>query len=475
MSLKGKTSKDEKRNGGKKTLADTLADFAYRLSFKGLPSEVIDKAKISILDAMACAFDGHLTETSKIALSVYEIIAKDGKATVWVNGHRGSFIDTAWVNCLLVHSMLHDDSQEIHVRGHMGSVIIPTALAVAEQEGKSGREVLTAIVAAYEIAGRIGARCCQTMVDRGFRGSGMFGTFAAAIAAGKLLGLNREGLKHAINCASTFSAGTLEASSYGTGEWRFQNGAAVRNGIIAALLAKKGLKSAETALDGERGFFSAFGGPELRSKIINEMDEITELLGKKFEILINEFKPFATCGYNQIGVDIAVAMVKQHGIQADDVDQIRVWVHPINERYPGGERKGPFETVEQALLSKPFSIAAAVKNRDLQTRDYLTRLNDRNILNLAQKVITEVDESMHPSDSRLEFVLKDGRIIKGDKMLIDMSRYELNSRKVAIEKFKLLSSHVLPTDLSSKIEKSVFELENVPNISKFTGLFARSN
>jgi 2-methylcitrate dehydratase PrpD len=470
-----KLSKDEEGKRGEKVLAGTLADFAYHLSFNDLPSEIIEKAKISILDALACAFDGHLTETSKIALSVYDTISKHGRATVWVNGQRGSYIDTAWVNCLLVHSMLHDDTQTVHVQGHMGSVIIPTAFAVAEQEGKSGREVLAAIVAAYEIAGRIGAKSCQTMVDHGFRGSGIFGTFAAAVAAGKLLGLNEEQLKHAINCASTFSAGTLEASNCGTGEWRFQNGAAVRNGIIAALLAKGGLKAAETALDGERGFFWAFGGPDLRSKIVDEMDEITESLGKEFEISTNEFKPFATCGFNEIGVDIVVAMVKQHRIKADDIDKITVWVHPANERYPGGDRMGPFETVDQALLSKAFSIAAAIKKRDLQTGDYLTLLNDPDILSLASKVVAQVDESMHPSDSRLEFVLKDGRRIKGDKTLINMSRYELNSREAAVEKFNLLSSQFLSSDLSSKIEKSLFELENMSNISRFTDLFIQLN
>jgi 2-methylcitrate dehydratase PrpD len=454
-----------------KTLADRLAEFAYHLSFNDLPSEVVEKAKISILDALACAFDGHLTETSKIALSVYQIIRKDGKATVWVNGHRGSFIDTAWVNCLLVHSMLHDDTQTKSVVGHMGSVIIPTAFATAEQENKSGSEVLTAIIAAYEVAARIGLKSSQAIVDRGFRGSGIFGTFAAAVAAGKLLGLNKEALQHSINCASTFSAGTLEASSSGTGEWRFQNGA-VRNGIIAALLAKEGLKAAETALEGEYGFFSAFGGPELRSKIINQVDEITESLGKKFEISGNEFKPFATCGYNQIGAGIALAMVKQHGIQADDIEQIRAWVHPANKRYPGGARQGPFQTVEQALLSKPFSLAAVVINEDLQTHEYLTQLSNQDILNLAQKVVTEVDQSMDPLDCRLEFVLKGGRIIKGDKIKIDMSRYELN-KGTAIEKFKSMSSQVLSGDLSSKIGKSVFELENSPNISKFTNLFVR--
>ena len=455
----------------KDTLAKRLADFVYDLSFKDLPPEVVEKAKISILDAMACAFDGFLTETSRIALAVYQTLKKNGRATVWPSGEHGNYSDTAWVNCLLVHSMLHDDTQW-SAGGHMGSVIIPTAFAIAEEEGKSGSEVLTAIVAGYEVAARIGVKSCQTIIDRRFRGSGIFGTFAAAVAGGKLLGLNGKELRHAINCASTFSAGTLEASNLGTAEWRFQNGAALRSGIIAALLAKQGLQAAETALEGKYGFFSAFGGPKLRTKIISEMDEITGSLGKKFEISENMFKPYASCGCNQTGVDITLALAKQNEIKANDVEQIRVRVHPSNRDYPGIKRRGPFETIDQALLSKSFSIAAALKNRDLQTKEYLTLLKDPEILALTKKTTIEADETLEVVDSRLEFVLKNGRIIKGDVSSIDQSQYKLDKRMV-VEKFRRMSSQVLSDDSSSRLGESIFELEQVSNISDLTSLLAR--
>jgi 2-methylcitrate dehydratase PrpD len=456
----------------KDTLAKRLADFVYDLSYDDLPAEVVEKTKISILDAMACAFDGHLSETSKLALTVWRTLKGSGKATIWLNGEKGHFIDTAWANCLLIHSMLHDDTQW-SAGGHMGSIVIPTAFAIAEEEDKSGTEVLTAMVAGYEVASRIGMKSSQAIIDRGFRGSGIFGTFAAVVAGGKLMGLDGGALKHAINCASTFSAGTLEASNLGTAEWRFQNGAALRNGILAALLAKEGLKAAETALEGKYGFFHAFGGRKLRSKIIDEMDSITESLGKEFEVSGNMFKPFATCGCNQVGTDIAVALAKRNEIKVEDIQQVRVKVNPANKRYPGIKRRGPFETIDQALLSKSFSIAAAVKNRDLQTKEYLTLLEDPEILAFAKKVIIEVDEAMDVMDSRVEFVLKDGRSIKGDQSSIDMSRYRLN-RKMAMEKFKGMSSTVLSEVSSSRVGKSILELERISNISEITSLLARS-
>ena len=111
------------------------------------------------------------------------------------------------------------------------------------------------------------------------------------------------------------------------------------------------------------------------------MDEITASLGKTFDISNNMFKPFATCGLNQKGAGIAVALTRLKGIKPGDVESVRVYVNPANKYgMPGVDRSGPFETVDQALLSKPFSIAAAVKTGDLQTQTYLDFLDDTEIV-----------------------------------------------------------------------------------------------
>jgi 2-methylcitrate dehydratase PrpD len=455
----------------KETLAGVLAGFASCLSFDDLPVMVVEKAKISILDTMACAFDGRLTETCQIALRVYERLRKDGKAAVWAGGKKGAPIDAAWANCETVHSMLHDDTQWSSA-SHLGSVIVPTSLAVAEEEDRSGREVIAAIVAAYEVSARIGARSHLAIIDRGFRGSGIFGTFAAAVASGKLLRLDEPAMKSAVSCAATFSTGTLEASNCGTMEWRFQNGAALRNGMMAAYLAKEGLRSAETALEGQYGFFRAFGGPELRLAIIDEMEEITASLGKTFDISNNMFKPLATCALNLKGAGIAVALTRLKGIKPGDVESIRVYVNPANKYgMPGIDRSGPFETVDQALLSKPFSIAAAVKTGDLQTQAYLDFLDDPEIAELARKVIIEEDPGIDFVDAEVEFTLKDGSVIRGDKSALDPSSYAL-SREAAGEKFRQMSAPVLSPAASSRVVEAVFHLEHLSSLTGFGDLLS---
>ena len=154
----------------------------------------------------------------------------------------------------------------------MGSFVIPAVFALCEQEGKGGKDFLTAAVAAYEVSGRIALKSGLTIVQRGFRASPIFGPFAAATAAGKLIGLSRDQLRNAIACAASFACGLLESENTGSMEWRFQNGAALRNGLMAAVLAQQGLLASTTALEGRCGFYAPFGGPELREQIVENQD-----------------------------------------------------------------------------------------------------------------------------------------------------------------------------------------------------------
>lgn len=358
-----------------KTLSQILGDFAYDLSYRDLSPEIIEKAQISVADGIACALAGYDLPSSRIARRMWKELKKEEKSTAWMNGEKGDAQNTAWLNCILMHGILHDDMQESTV-GHMGSFIIPAAYAIAEQEGKGGKDFLTAAVAAYEVSGRIALKAGLTIVKQGFRASPIFGPFAAATAAGKLIGLSRDQLRNAIACAASFSCGLLEAVNTGSMEWRFQNGAALRNGLMAAVLAKQGLLSSTTALEGRCGFYAPFGGHELREQILESQEEITKTLGKEFEVTKNIFKPYATCGYNQTGVEVASVMARQHNLQPKDIERVKAFVCPENKSYPVSDFHGPFETIDQALLSKPFSIAAAVKFRYLTAGMYLSQLND---------------------------------------------------------------------------------------------------
>ena len=453
-----------------KPLEQVLGEFAYNLSYEDLSSHVIETAQISVADGIACAIVGTPLPSSKIALELWDEIKLEGRCTAWINGEKTDLESAAWINCLHMHSILHDDMQASTV-GHMGSLIIPTSLATAEQEDIAGKNLLTAIVAAYEVAGRIAVNSGQTIVSRGFRGSPIFGPFATAVAAGKLWGLSADQMRHAIALAGNFSCGLLEAPNKGSMEWRFQNGTSLRNGIFAARLAAKGLEAAPSVLEGECGFFAAFGGAELRTEILDHRAEIIGTLGEEYEVSKNLFKPFATCGYNQIGVETALAMVNKEGISPENIDKIIIYVPPENKAYPGGDFHGPFNTIDQALLSKPFSIASAFKYGNLTVDTYLNRLNDPELLNMAKKVSVESVEEMGFLDTKIEIQTKDGNKVIGDQRLVDMNNYLL-TRDYAVEKFQRMTRDALGEEGAKEVVQAAFDLPQIARVSEFTDVLS---
>jgi len=450
------------------SLVEILGNFANKISFADLSPKVIEKAKISIIDAIACAFAGRDLPSSRIALKIWNDGKKNGKATNWLNGEKGDAESTAWINCLLMHSILHDDMQESTI-GHMGSFVIPVTFAFSEQMGKNGKDMISAIVAAYEVSGRIASKSALSIVSRGFRASPIFGTFAAAVAAGKLIELTAEQMKNAIACAASFSCGLLEPVNIGSMEWRFQNGIALRNGVMSALLAKEGLLAAKSALEGNCGFFSAFGGPELNKEISKKINDLIKTLGKDFEIEKNIFKPYPTCGYNQVGVEIAIKMARENDLKIEDIESILVFVSPPNKNYPGGDYYGPFVTIDQALLSKPFSIAAALIFRDLTVDTYLSKLNSPELFNMAKKIKIQEKEDMGFLDYKIIIKLNNGKEIIGDQSLINPYNYNLN-REMAEKKFCRISAHVLNKKKALKIVYNIFKLDEITNISEIFNL-----
>lgn len=455
----------------KETMSEILANYVSNLRISDLPDEIIERGQISIIDAMGCAFAGHRLQSSQIALSIFKKLSTAGDATLWLNGQKGDLLNTSWANCLLVHSALQDDMQASTV-GHMGSMIIPTALALAEIEKKTGAELISAIVAAYEVAGRIASQSGKKIVSRGFRGSPVFGTFASAAAAGKLLGLDKKELKTAIDCAASFSCGILEPINRGAMEWRFQNGSALQGGIMAALLASQGLDTAGTALEGEFGFFAAFGGKELSDEINGNMTRILASLGKDYEISQNNFKPYTTGGKNQVGVELVINLVKKNDIRPNDIEMVRVKVPSDNKAYPGITNQGPFTSFERALVSKPFAIASAVKFRDLIIDTYLEHMEESDILDLAKRVNIEAVEGMGHMECEVELIMKDGRKYYSDANSMDILNFRLD-RGRAIKKFEKMSSSVLSKERASKIGAYIFQLAELPDLSELPALLLK--
>ncbi len=236
------------------TLARRFARFAMGLRYDDLPPAVVDKAKACILHCLGVGLAGHGSGAVRAARAA--ILAEESQtdtgATILVSGDRATPYGAAFVNSALMHAKLQEDAY--HTGSHPGVMIVPAALAVAETRNKSGRDLIAAVAAGYEIEAAMTADFIPRSNEQGFRSSPTYGPFGAAIAAGHLLGLGEDQATHAIGYAATFAAGTFEGGD-GTDIMVLQVSQAARSGLLAAFLAEQGARASATSLEGPIGFY----------------------------------------------------------------------------------------------------------------------------------------------------------------------------------------------------------------------------
>ena len=184
----------------------------------------------------------------------------------------------------------------------------------------------------------------------------LYGTLGSAAACASLLGLDEEGAANAIAIASSFSGGLNQTWIEGSTEWRWELGMAARNGLWAGLLAATGAVGARHWFEGDAGFARAFGGAV-------PAEEEWEL-GERWRILDVIYKPYPVCNITQSPVEAAIALVSDDDVEAGEVESIRCLLNPADRGYPGTLNWGPFEDVGASLMSAPFCVAMAVKDRD---------------------------------------------------------------------------------------------------------------
>jgi 2-methylcitrate dehydratase PrpD len=341
------------------TLIGDVAQYASSLRYEDVPEEVVEKAKVCLLDFLGIAAGGYEMEVSQLAIRTMKHLAAPGSATILMDGHKGRAIDSVVANSVLAHSYMQDDWLQVCM-SHVGIVVGPTVLTIAEELGNSGRDVLLATVVGHEVEARAGVLSVSTF-KRGFRASGVYSYFGSASTAAKLMGLSAEQFKNALGCAGSMAGGLLQPWIDGSMEWAFEEAFGCRGGILAALLAQQGLRGADNILEGPCGVNNCFAGT------FENQEDSVKGLGKDFHILNTCFKPFPSGGVNQESIALAVDLAKRHKIDYRKIHAVRVKIPPqpgTTERmdYAGIAYQGPFKTMDQCLISKFFALAAGLKN-----------------------------------------------------------------------------------------------------------------
>ncbi len=379
-----------------------LAAFSSDLRIESCPDRIVDKAKALLLYAVAVGVtSARAPVLRRVAAAIKREYGTADAATCLADGSRAALGAAAFCNAVLCHVRIQDDA---HPAGHMGTVIVPAALAAAEMRGASGSELLAAVIAGYEVALRIGRDHAADLSLRGFRTTPIYGAFGAAAAGARLFGLNAQATMHALATATHAVGALREFADAGTDEYPFQVGYAARNGLTAALLASEGIAGTATALTGRAGFFRAFGK---RDK--DYAARLLDGLGAYYEMERVTYKPYPGGQWHRSVIDAFVALREQAAGAALESAEVRM--HPFEAKFLGLDYNGPFHTYAQAFFSIPFCAALAWLHGTV-TFAALNRFDDPAVLDVMARTHVVSDDNCARYKPVIHIELHGGRTLQ---------------------------------------------------------------
>ena len=313
----------------------------------------------------------------------------------------------ALANSTAAHAFECDDMHKASLF-HPSSIGVPVALACAESEGgRTGRDVITALVAGYEVGPRVGMAGTMGLFFRGWHPQGTSGTFTAGATAARMLGLNADQTQDAIGIAGTQAAGLMSAQE-GAMVKRMHSGRAAQSGVLGGLLARKGFTGIKEIIEADFGGFLS----TLSAK--HDPAKLTQGLGKEWETLIIGFKPFSTVASIQAALDALRQIMQKNGLKADDLASIEARVATMCHVHAAWEYKAQGVTAAQMNLFYGMSVIAY--DGVAFTSQYReSRLEDPKILAFIAKQAAYVDPEIEAMGKdfrhacRVKVTTKDGR------------------------------------------------------------------
>jgi 2-methylcitrate dehydratase PrpD len=382
----------------------TLATFAVTHKTAALPQNVRHEAARALLNWLGCAIGASRHETIRRAMAALNEFSGPRVATVLGRRERADIFLAALLNGTTSHTFDFDDT-------HLKTVIHPSApvasaiLALAEHQpmGRpiSGRDFVHAFALGVEAECRIGNAVMPNHYDTGWHITATAGVFGAAVAAGRLLKLNEQQMTWALGTAATQSCGVRE--TFGSMAKPMHPGFAARNGLMAALLAKKNFTSAEAGLEGRRGF-----GAVLSTQF--DAAQISRGLGQSWELLSNSYKPYACGVVIHPAIDGCIQLRDEHGLKLEDIARIDLKVHPLVLELTG--RREPVTGLE-GKFSVFHSCAAAILLGEGGEAAYSDRVvRDKRVIAVRDRVSAVVAKGIQEDEMHIALQLKDGRVLK---------------------------------------------------------------
>jgi 2-methylcitrate dehydratase PrpD len=440
-----------------KQLTDNLAQFISWICFDELPKEVVHQTKRCLLDFLGVALAGGSVGLAPLITNLICDMGGSEESTIIGDGRKIPALNAVFVNSIKGHTLDMDDGHR-YANGHPGVVVIPSAIALAEKENITGKELIEAIVVGYEIFIRIAALINPSHLKRGFHTTGTVGPFGAAAACSKILNLNEREIKNALAIAGLQGAGLLEVLTSGQMMKPLHPGRASQGGLIASLLAKGGAEGPNLILEGEKGFFKAFSD-------VREFNRISSDLGNNFEIMNIYFKLHAACRHIHPAIDAVKEIMERNEIDIDKIKRIEVSTYSVAYNLTG--RKGEEDTELGAKFNLPISIALVLVYGKAGIDEYsMEYIKKPMVQELSKKVKVIVDKErdyVYPNKRSACVKIEDSKgayqyeveLPKGDPE-VPLSDDELK------DKFFHNAKKALPIGKITKIQEAISNIEEKP-------------
>jgi 2-methylcitrate dehydratase PrpD len=365
------------------SLTLTLGRFVADLSPNRIPEEAMRIAQLGFIDCVGTMIAGRNEEAVRIMKSV--LAPPPGPSSLTFGAERGPAPEAAWINGTAAHALDYDD---VGLRGHPSTVLVPAILAEAEALDASGTDMLTAYVAGYETWAELFRRDSGLLHKKGWHPTGLYGAVGAAAACARLRRLDATRAAMAIALGASQSGGLM--ANFGTMTKPFHAGRAAHAGITAARLAEAGFTASTDALEHPQGFLHAISpdGTEDRTsapKVGEQWALLTEGLG---------IKKYPTCYCTHRAIDCALDLVAAHPVKPDEVKQVNVG---ISDYFATVLRNHSPDTGLAGKFSIEFAMASAIIAKRVGLReltDEFVRRSD--VQALMRRVITTTTKDYDP-------------------------------------------------------------------------------
>ncbi|NLY34518.1 MAG: MmgE/PrpD family protein, partial [Alcaligenaceae bacterium] len=422
-----------------------------------IPAHVIARCEDLLLDTLGSILAGSTARPVKTIDAFAKLQGPaTGKSQVLGNVRSTTALFASMVNAAAAHMVEQDDVHNGSVF-HPAAVVFPPALAVAQEIGASGKELLTACVAGYEAGIRVGEFLGRSHYKI-FHTTGTAGTIAAAVTVGRLLKLNPEQMLDAIGSAGTQAAGLWEFLRTAADSKQLHTAKAAANGLIAAYLAKDGFTGAKQILEGAQGMGAGMSTDADPRKLVDG-------LGSRWALPETSFKYHASCRHTHPAADALQVVMKDNKLSASDIASVVTHVHQGAIDVLGAVVKP--ETVHQSKFSMGTVLALIAIQNFAGLAEFDAALHDEQVGAFREKVTMELDEEVdtaYPNRwiGKVTVTTTDGRVFKGrvDEPKGDpgntLSRPEIEDKVMRLGQYE----NAAPVETIKHLIDYVWDLQN---------------